>query len=249
MDSLRSIIVKNQNQIIMGSIHIGAEIGEIAETVLLPGDPLRAKHFAETMLENPVCYNQVRGMLGYTGTYNGKKVSIQGSGMGMGSIAIYVNELIETYGVKNLIRVGTCGSIQEHLDIGQVLLCMSASGDSGANNAYFGGMHFAATADFDLLMHAYETAQKLGIKTHQGSIFSTNTFYDDDPNRWDKWEKHGILGVEMETQILFTLAKRLGAKALSILTVSDNIKTGSSASALEREQSYKDMFRIAFDLA
>ena len=233
----------------MGSIHIGAEIGEIAETVLLPGDPLRAKFVAENMLTDAVCYNNVRGMLGYTGYYNGKRVSVQGSGMGMGSTAIYVNELIETYKVKNLIRVGTCGSIQPDIGVGEVILCMSASGDSGANNAYFGTMHFAATADFGLLLKAYEVAQKLNIPTHQGSIFSTNTFYDDNPHRWDKWETHGILGVEMESQILFTLAKRLGVKALTILTVSDNIRTGVAASAKEREQSYTDMFRIAFELA
>ena len=143
----------------------------------------------------------------------------------MGSAAIYVNELIETYAVKNIIRVGTCGAIREELNVGQVILAMSASGDSGANRHYFEGLHYAATADFDLLLKAYEASKKLGIDTKQGSIFSTNTFYDDDPQRWDKWEKHGILGVEMESQILFTLAKRLGAKALSILTVSDNIKT------------------------
>ncbi len=233
----------------MGSFHIDAKVGDVAETILLPGDPLRAKFMAEKMLDDVVCYNKVRNMLGFTGMYNGKRVSIQGSGMGMGSTAIYVNELIKTYNVKNLIRVGTCGAIQEQLEVGQVILAMSASGDSGANTAYFGGMHFAATADFGLLMKAYETAQKLNIPTIQGEIFSTNTFYDDDPNRWDKWEKHGILGVEMESQILFTLAKRLNAKALTILTVSDNIKTGAAAPPQEREQSYSDMFRIALELA
>lgn len=233
----------------MSSIHLGAKPGEIAETVLLPGDPLRAKHVAETMLDDVLCYNEVRGMLGYTGYYNGKRVSIQGSGMGMGSTAIYVNELITTYKVKNLIRVGTCGSIQKHLDVGEVILAMSASGDSGANMVYFKGMHYAATADFGLLMKAYEVADRLSIKTHQGSIFSTNTFYDDNPNRWEIWEKHGILGVEMETQILYTLAKRLGARALTVLTVSDNILTGEATSAMERERSFNDMMKIALELA
>ena len=232
----------------MNSIHLGAKPGEVAETVLLPGDPLRAKHVAETMLNNVLCYNEVRGMLGYTGYYNGKRVSIQGSGMGMGSTAIYVNELITTYKVKNVIRVGTCGSIQKHLDLGEVILAMSASGDSGANMVYFNGMHYAATADFGLLLKAYEVADRLHIKTHQGAIFSTNTFYDDNPNRWDIWEKHGILGVEMETQILYTLAKRLGAKALTILTVSDNILTGEATSAMERERSFNDMMKIALEL-
>ena len=198
----------------MPSIHIEAQEGEIAETILLPGDPLRAKHVAETMLDDVTCYNRVRNMLGFTGTYQGKRVSIQGTGMGMGSTSIYVNELINTYGVKNLIRVGTCGAIQEELQLGQVVLVMSASGDSGANMSYFEGMHFAATADFDLLFHAHQVAQRLNIPTVQGGIFSTDTFYDDVPNRWDKWIQHGILGVEMESQILLTLAKRLNARAL-----------------------------------
>lgn len=233
----------------MSSLHLEAKVGDIAETILLPGDPLRAKYVAENFLENAVCYNQVRGMLGFTGTYNGQRVSIQGSGMGMGSTAIYVNELISTYGVKNLIRVGTCGALQERLKVGEVILAMSASGDSGANMAYFGGFHYAATADFSLLQKAYQAAQSLGINTHQGSIFSTDTFYDSNPTRWDIWEQHGILGVEMETQILFTVAKRLGAKALSVLTVSDNIRTGASASAKDREQSFMDMMKIALSLA
>ena len=233
----------------MSSIHIEANIGEIAETVLLPGDPLRAKHVAEVLLEDAICFNRVRNMLGYTGYYKGKKVSIMGSGMGMGSMAIYANELINTYQVKQLIRVGTCGSIQSHLDVGEVILCMSASGDSGANDAHFGNMHFAATADFDLLLKAHQVAQLLNIKTHQGSIFSTDTFYDNNPERWTKWEEHGILGVEMESQILFTIAKKHHVKALSILTVSDNIKTGSSSSSEEREKSYMDMMKIGLELA
>ena len=233
----------------MSSFHIEAKPGDIAETILLPGDPLRAKHVAENLLKDVFCYNKVRGMYGFTGFYNGKRISIQGTGMGMGSTAIYVNELIQTYQVKNLIRVGTCGAIQKDLRVGQVILAMSASGDSDANRSYFNGLHYAATADFDLLLKAYEAAKKLNIPTRQGSIFSTNTFYDDDPNRWDIWEKHGILGVEMETQILFTLAKRFGAKALTILTVSDNIQTGEAASSLDREQAFMDMMRIGLELA
>ncbi|MBL4905291.1 MAG: purine-nucleoside phosphorylase [Flavobacteriaceae bacterium] len=233
----------------MSSLHLEAKVGEIAETVLLPGDPLRAKYVAENFLDDAVCYNKVRGMLGYTGYYNGNRVSIQGTGMGMGSTAIYVNELANTYQVKNMIRVGTCGTIKEGLNLGQVLLAMSASGDSDANRNLFGGMHYAATADFDLLTKAYQAAKKLNIKTYQGSVFSTNTFYDDAPNRWDVWKKHGILGVEMESQILFTLAKKLGVKALSVLTVSDNIITGESTTALEREQSFNDMMKIALELA
>lgn len=233
----------------MSSLHLEAKVGDIAETVLLPGDPLRAKYVADNFLKDAVCYNNVRGMLGFTGTYNGKRVSVQGTGMGMGSTAIYVNELANTYNVKNMIRIGTCGTIQEDMNLGQVLLAMSASGDSDANRNLFGGMHFAATADFDLLLKAYEAAKKLNIKTYQGSVFSTNTFYDDAPNRWDTWKKHGIMGVEMETQILFTLAKKLGVKALSVLTVSDNIITGEATTAKEREQSFTDMMKIALELA
>ncbi len=233
----------------MSSIHIEAKVGDIAETILLAGDPLRAKYVADNFLENAFCYNKVRNMFGFTGTYQGKRVSIQGTGMGMGSTSIYVNELISTYNVKNLIRVGTCGAIQEDLKIGDVILAMSASGDSGANIAYFEGMHYAATADFGLLMNAYNAAQRLNIKTTQGSIFSTDTFYNDDPHRWDKWEKQGILAVEMESQILFTIARRLNAKALTLLTVSDNIKTGTSSSSEDREKSYMDMMKIALELA
>jgi purine-nucleoside phosphorylase len=233
----------------MGSIHLEAKVGDIAETILLPGDPMRAKYMAEKLLEKAECYNKVRGMLGFTGYYKGKRVSIQGTGMGMGSASIYVHELISTYQCKQLIRVGTCGSIKENLDLGQVILAMSASGDSSANNLYFKGMHYAATADFDLLMKAYKAAQELGIQTTQGSIFSTNTFYDLEENRWEKWQKHGILGVEMESQALFTIANRLGAKALAILTVSDNILTGAAASSADREKTYMDMMRIGFELA
>ena len=233
----------------MSSLHLEAKVGEIAETVLLPGDPLRAKHVAETMLEDVVCYNKVRGMFGFTGNYHGKRVSIQGSGMGMGSAGIYINELITTYKVKNIIRVGTCGALQKNINLGEVIVAMSASGDSDANALLFKGMHYAATADFDLLYKAVEVAKKLNIKTLQGSVFSTNTFYDDAPNRWDLWEKHGILAVDMESQILFTLAKRLGAKALSLLTVSDNIITGAASSQQDREQSFNAMMKIAFEIA
>ncbi len=233
----------------MASLHLEAKIGDIAETVLLPGDPLRAKFVAENFLTDVVCYNKVRGMYGFTGTYNGQRISVQGTGMGMGSAGIYVHELINTYKVKNLIRVGTCGAIQPNLDLGQVILAMSASGDADANMLHFKGMHYAATADFDLLMQAYNIAKKLKIKTVQGSIFSSNTFYDVEPNRWDIWQKHGVLGVDMESQILFTIAKRFDAKALSLLTVSDNIVTGTSSSQQDRERTFNDMMKIALQLA
>ncbi len=233
----------------MASLHLEAKIGDIAETVLLPGDPLRAKFVAENFLTDVVCYNKVRGMYGFTGNYKGQRISVQGTGMGMGSAAIYVHELIDTYKAKNLIRVGTCGALQAHLEVGQVILAMSASGDADANMLHFKGMHYAATADFDLLLRAYNIAQKLNIKTVQGSIFSTNTFYDTEPNRWDIWQKHGILAADMESQILFTIAKRFDVKALSLLTVSDNIVTGVSSSQQERENSFNDMMKIALELA
>lgn len=229
------------------SIHIGAKQGEIAETILLPGDPLRAKHVAETMLENVICYNKVRGMLGYTGTYNGQKVSIQGTGMGMASIGIYITELMQEYGVKNLIRVGTCGAIQKDLKLGQVILATGASGDSNMNQIYFKGLDFAATADFDLLLSAYNAAQRMGINTIQGGIFSTDNFYDFSDNRWSKWIDHGVLAVEMETQILYTFTKKFNARALSVLTVSDNVITGESSSSEEREKTYTDMMKVAFE--
>ncbi len=233
----------------MSTIHIGADKGAIAETVLLPGDPLRAKYASEKILKDATCYNRVRGMLGYTGSYRGKRVSIQGGGMGMGSTAIYVNELITGYGVKQIIRVGTCGAIQKDMKIGQIILAMSASGDSSANKRFFHDMHYAATADFDLLLKAYKAAEKMNIDTIQGSIFSTDTFYDDTPDRWDVWSKHGILAVEMESQILYTISKKLGAKALSILTVSDNIITGQSAPPEDREKAYMDMIKIGLEVA
>ncbi len=231
------------------SLHLEAKEGEIAESVLLPGDPMRAKYMAEKFLENPVCYNKVRGMLGYTGLYNGKRVSIQGTGMGMGSAGIYITELIENYGVKSLIRVGTCGTLQADVELGQVVLGVSASGDSNALRLYFNDIDFAPSADFGLLHSAYEKAKELGISTIEGGIFSTDMFYDyGEGNRWAKWAQHGIVGIDMESQILYTLAARYGAKALSLLTVSDNLPKGESISSKDREQGVSDMMKIAFEI-
>ncbi len=224
-------------------------MGDIAETVLLPGDPLRAKFVAETYLTDVVCYNKVRNMFGFTGLYKGRRVSIQGTGMGMGSAGIYIHELINTYQCKNLIRVGTCGSIQEDLDLGQVLLVTGASGDSDANTVLFKNQHFAPTASFPLLLRAHEIAQELNIRIHPGTVFSTNTFYDLEPNRWDVWKKHGILGIDMETEILYTMACRFGVNALSLLTVSDNIITGAASSQEEREKTFNNMMEVALGLA
>ena len=231
------------------SIHIGAKKGEIAPTVMMPGDPMRAKHFAETLLETPVCFNEVRGMLGYTGTYKGKKVSFMGSGMGIPTLAIYVHELINEYDVSTIIRVGTCGALQPDLKIGDVVLAMSSSTNSHINRLRFQGMDYAPTADFDLLLKAYQTAQAMGIKVTVGGMFASDTFYNDDPDWWKKWADYGVLVVEMETAGLYTLAAKFKIQALSILTVSDSLVTGEYATAEEREQSYTQMAEIALEIA
>ena len=231
------------------SLHIGAKVGDIAETVLISGDPLRAKHVADTLLEKAVCYNEVRGMYGYTGYYKGKRVSIQGTGMGIPSTAIYVHELITEYGAKNIIRVGTCGAIQKEIDLGRVILAMSASTDSSTNKIHFGGMDYAAVADFGLLLNAYKVTQSLKIPALVGSVFSTDTFYSPDASRWNVWAGHGIIGIEMETSILYTIAARSKVRALSILTVSDNVVTGNFSSSKDREIKFMDMMKIALEIA
>lgn len=229
------------------SVHIGAKKGEIAETVLLPGDPLRAKFIAENILEDAVCYNNVRGMLGYTGTYKGKRVSVQGTGMGVPSILIYANELINEYGVKNLIRIGTCGTIQEDVHIREVILAMTASTTSAINKATFNGATFTPHANFDLLNKAYNTAQKNGIKVHTGSVLTEDQFYNDDENHWKLWAKYGILGLEMETAGLYTVALKNKVNALSILTVSDNLITHEITSSEEREKTFTNMVKLALE--
>lgn len=229
------------------SIHIGAQPGEIAETVLLPGDPLRAKFVAENLLENATCYNEVRAMYGYTGTYKGHRVSIQGTGMGIPSISIYAHELIQDYQVKNLIRVGTCGCLQEELKLGSVVLAMSASSDSNTNQMVFKGMHFAPTANFELLDSAFHRAQALGINTVVGNVLSTDLFYLDDPRRYHAWIDHNVIAIDMETSALYTLGARNKVRTLSILTVSDNIITGAASSAKEREEKFMDMIKIALE--
>ena len=230
------------------SIHIGAQPGEIAETVLLPGDPLRAKFVAENLLEDAVCYNQVRAMYGYTGTYKGKRVSIQGSGMGIPSISIYAHELIQEYQVKNLIRVGTCGCLQEEMELGSVLLAISASSDSNTNNLVFKGLHYAPSADFSLLDRAYHQAEEMGLKAVVGSVLSTDLFYLDDPQRYHVWIDHNVVGIDMETSALYTMAARNNVKALSILTVSDNIITGQLSTAKERQEKFMDMIKLALEM-
>jgi len=231
------------------SIHIGAEPGQIASTVLLPGDPMRAKYFAETMLEDAICFNKVRGMLGFTGYCGDKRISVMGSGMGIPSLSIYVNELVNDYGVTTLMRVGTCGALQADLKIGDIVLAMSASTNSHVNRLRFSGMDYAPTANFGLLMSAYEAAKDLGINVRVGGMFSSDTFYEDDPDWWQVWADYGALVVEMETAGLYTLAAKLNVRALSILTVSDSLVTGVAATSEQREKGYSKMAEIALAIS
>ena len=231
------------------SIHIGAEPGEIAETVLLPGDPYRAKWAAETFLEDAVCVNQVRGMLGFTGTWRGNRVTIHGSGMGMPSLSIYVNELIKDYGAKTLIRIGSCGGMQDHVAVRDVVLAMSATSLSTPSRGIFKELGFAPTADWSLLKAAADFAQTRGMPHHVGGIYSSDVFYDERPDLNAEMERHGILAVEMEAAELFILAARYQRRALAVLTVSDHLKTGEALPSEDRETSFGDMVEIALEAA
>lgn len=228
------------------SIHIAAKENEIAETVLLPGDPLRAKYIAETFLENAVCYNEVRNMFGYTGTYKGKRISVQGTGMGVPSISIYITELMQSYNVQKLIRVGTCGAIQQDVKVRDVILAMSASTDSQMNRLTFGGVDYAPTADFSLLKNAYDVGVEKGLNLKVGNVFTADLFYNDNAEH-EKWAKYQILAIEMETAALYTLAAKFGRKALSVLTVSDHILTGEETSAEERQSTFNEMIEVALE--
>ena len=230
------------------TIHISAQPNEIAETVLLPGDPLRAKGIADKLLDNVKQYNNVRGMLGYTGTYNGKSVSVQGTGMGMPSTAIYAEELIKL-GAKRLIRVGTCGSFQENISIGDVIIAMAASTDSGMNDHIFDHKDFAPTATYSLVEKAAQLARDRNLRINVGNILSSDTFYNVNPDHWKKWASYGVLGVEMETSALYTIAARNKIEALTLLTVSDSLVTGSIASIEERQHNFEHMAEIALQLA
>lgn len=226
------------------SIHIGAKQGDIAETILLPGDPLRAKHVAETFLQDVICYNEIRGMYGYTGYYNGVRVSVQGTGMGIPSISIYVNELIREYGVKNLIRIGTAGSLQADIKVKDIVMALAASTNSAVNWNKFHGSDFAPTANFDLLLKTHKAAAELNIPMKTGNILSSDEFYDDDPDSYKKWAQYGVLCVEMETAALYTIAAKYGAKALGIFTISDSLITKEACTAEERQNSFNDMVKI-----
>jgi purine-nucleoside phosphorylase len=231
------------------SVHIEAKKGDIAETILLPGDPLRAKWIAETFFENPKCFNKVRGMLGYTGTHNGKPISVMGTGMGVPSISIYAHELITEYGVKNLVRVGSAGSYQKDVKIRDIVLAMAASSNSGINNSRFEGAYYAPTANFELFMKAVDIAKQKNIPIKAGNVLSSDEFYEDDSNSYKKWSKFDVLCVEMEAAGLYTVAAKHDVKALTILTISDSLVTGEKTSSKERETTFKSMIEIALELA
>lgn len=231
------------------TIHIGAAPGDIAETVLLPGDPYRAKWAAETFLKDVRCINKVRGMLGFTGTWKGNPVSIQGSGMGMPSLSIYVNELIRDYDAKTLIRIGSCGGMQDKVNVRDVILAMTASTVSTPSRGIFRELQYAPCADWSLLHRAAQAAANNGTPTHVGGIYSSDTFYDERPDLNAEMTRHGILGVEMEAAELYTLAARYGCRALAVLTVSDHLLTGEALPSDQRETSFGDMVEIALEAA
>ena len=231
------------------TVHIGAQKGEIAETVLMPGDPYRAKWAAETFLTDVRLVNEVRGMLGFTGTWNGHPVTIQGSGMGMPSLSIYANELIRDYGAKTLIRIGSCGGMQPHVGIRDVIIAMTASTLSTPSRGIFKELNFAPCADWSLLRAAVAAAEAKGTKTHVGGIYSSDVFYDERPDLNEQMTRHGILGVEMEAAELYNLAARHSVRALAILTVSDHLQTGEALPSEDRERSFGDMVEIALTAA
>ncbi len=231
------------------TVHINAKKGDIAETILLPGDPLRAKFIADTFLEDVKCFNTVRNMLGFTGNWNDKAISVMGTGMGMPSIGIYSHELITEFGVKNLIRVGSCGSFQPHVKVRDVIFGLSASTNSRFAHQFDTPGTYAPTADFDLLMKAKAEADRLEIPVHAGNILSSDIFYDANPEAWRKWARMGVLAVEMEAAALYLNAAYLGAKALVILTVSDSLVTKEATSSEERERTFTEMMKIALSLA
>ena len=231
------------------SIHIGAKLGDIAETVLLPGDPKRAKWIAENYLENSFCYTDIRGMLGFTGTYKGKKVSVQGTGMGIPSISIYITELMKDYGVKNLIRVGSAGSYQKDVNVRDVVIAMSTSTDSNINNRRFNGANFTPTANFELFLTALKVAEEKNIKIKAGNVLTSDEFYNDNSDYYKKWADFGVLAVEMESTALYANATAAGVNALTILTVSDSLVTGEETTPEERQTAFTKMMEIALNLA
>jgi len=231
------------------TVHIGAEPGQIAETVLMPGDPYRARWAAETFLEGAELVNEVRGMLGFTGTYKGNRVSIQGSGMGMPSISIYANELIRDYGAKTLIRIGSCGGMQPHVKVRDVVIAMTCTTVGTPSNTIFRELNYSPCADYGLLEAAVAAARGRDVGVHVGGIYSSDTFYDERPDLNKEMTRHGILGVEMEAAELYMLANRYGVRALGIMTVSDHLQTGEALPSDQREKTFGDMVEIALEAA
>ncbi len=233
----------------MGTPHNRAEVGDIAEKILLPGDPLRAKFIAENFLENAVCYNDVRGMYGYTGIYKGERVSVQGTGMGMPSMHIYANELMEVYKVKKLIRVGTCGSLREDVHLKDVVIAIGSTTDSNMNKDRFGSISFAPTASFSLLKRAYEIAMEEKVSAIVSNVFTSDKFYDDNAQQKNSLlASYGIAAVDMETCELYTLAAKHHTEALTMLTVSDHLITGEKCTTEERQTSFNDMIKVALEI-
>jgi purine-nucleoside phosphorylase len=232
----------------MNTPHLEAQPGDIAETILLPGDPLRAKFIADNYLTDVLQFNRVRNMLGFTGNYQGKRVSVMGTGMGMPSMAIYSYELITNYGVKNLIRIGTAGAMQEHVQLKDIVIAQAASTDSSFGRQYDIAGEIAAVPDFKLLFRAVKAAEAQGLKYHVGNILSSDIFYHFDPKNWEKWQKLGLLCVEMEAYALLLNAVNLGASALVINTISDSLVTGEHLSSADRESSFTEMMHLALSL-
>ncbi|WP_147107959.1 purine-nucleoside phosphorylase [Tateyamaria sp. syn59] len=231
------------------TVHIGAAEGQIAETVLMPGDPYRAKWAAETFLDNAELVNEVRGMLGFTGMWKGNRVTIQGSGMGMPSLSIYANELISTYGAQTLIRIGSCGGMQPHVGIRDVIIAMTATTITSPSSSFFKEINYAPCANYPLLAAAVKAAEAKGTTTHVGGIYSSDVFYAERPDLDEQMVRHGILGVEMEAAELYTLAARHGRRALAVLTVSDHLQTGEALPSEDRERTFGDMVEIALEAA
>lgn len=231
----------------MTTPHIAAKPGQFAETVLMPGDPLRAKFIADNFLENAECVTKVRNMLGFTGTYKGKRISVMGSGMGIPSISIYATELYKDFGVENIIRIGSCGAVRDDIKVRDVIVGMAASTDSNVNRQRFNHCDFAASADYGLLHKVVSTADKLNKPVHVGNVFTADLFYTPQPEMFATMENMGILAVEMEAAGLYGVAAEMGKKALAVFTVSDHIKTGEQTTADERESTFKDMMELTLE--
>lgn len=233
----------------MPTIVNSANKGDIAKSVLMPGDPLRAKFIAENFLDSPVLYNEIRNMYGYTGTYKGVPVSVQGSGMGMPSMGMYSWELYKEYDVENIIRIGTCGSFLESIDLGDIVLCLAASTDSNYAHTFNLPGQYSPSASWDLILKVQEAARENNIKITAGNTVSCDVFYELGDEWWKKWKSMSVIGVEMEAAALYMNAAYLGRNALAIMTVSDNFNTNAKSTLEEREKSFTDMMKLALEAA